>query len=252
MIETVAIVLHSFDYRETSRIVRLATRDSGVVSAIARGSRRPKSRFGQGLDLFTSGTALIVLHGHKDLHTLAGFDATRSRPALAGSLLRFGAAAALSELCLRFGTEASAGVHDALRDGLDRLCISSDDEVAAAALAAGWRVVAELGFAPSLDACALCQRPLAADDDARFSSRAGGAVCSGCRSLSPGARTLPAAARHTLLGWLEGQELPLPDRPTARAHQRLLREFLEEHLSDGRAFQAFQAWERQGVSVETA
>ena len=247
MIETAAIVLHSFDYRETSRIVRLATRESGVVSAIARGSRRPKSRFGQGLDLFTSGTALIVIHASRDLHTLAGFDATRSRPALAGSLERFGAAAALSELCLRFGTEATAGVHDALSDGLERLAVSADDEVAAAALAAGWRIVAELGFAPALGTCACCHRELAADEDTRFSNRAGGAVCATCRSLAPGARALPSDARQTLWHWLAGQEIPLPDLPTARAHQRLLREFLEEHLSDGRAFQAFQAWERQNA-----
>jgi DNA repair protein RecO (recombination protein O) len=36
---TDAIVLHAFDYRETSRIVRLATRDVGMVSVIARGAR---------------------------------------------------------------------------------------------------------------------------------------------------------------------------------------------------------------------
>lgn len=245
MIETAAIVLHSFDYRETSRIVRLATRDAGVVSAIARGAKRPKSRFGQGLDLFTSGTASIVLPSSRDLHILAGFDASRSRPALAGSLQRFGAAAALAELCLRFGTEATAGVHDALADGLERLSLSADDDVPAAALAAGWQIVAELGFAPSLDSCALCHRALVESEATRFAHRAGGAICSNCRSLAPGARALPASARSTLLAWLAGQENPLPDAPTARAHQRLLREFLEEHISDGRAFKAFQAWERQ-------
>jgi len=247
VIETAAIVLHSFDYRETSRIVRLATRDAGVVSAIARGARRPKSRFGQGLDLFTSGTALLAIHASRDLHTLAGFDATRSRPALAGSLERFGAAAALSELCMRFGTEATAGVHDALSEGLERLAGSADHEVAAAALATGWRIVAELGFAPALGTCALCHRELATDEDTRFANRAGGAICTTCRNLAPGTRTLPAAARQTLLNWLDGREIPLPDLPTARAHQRLLREFLEEHLSDGRAFKAFQAWERQSA-----
>jgi DNA repair protein RecO (recombination protein O) len=247
VIETAAIVLHSFDYRETSRIVRLATRDVGVVSAIARGSRRPKSRFGQGLDLFTSGAAQLVMHPSRDLHTLAGFDASRARPALAASLERFGAAAALSELCLRFGTEATAGVHDALSDGLERLAVSADHEVAAVALATGWRIVAELGFAPALDTCAFCHRDIAADEDTRFANRAGGAICSTCRSLAPGARTLPAGPRGTLLGWLAGQEIPLPDLPTARAHQRLLREFLEEHLSDGRAFTAFQSWERQSA-----
>lgn len=244
MIETAAIVLHTFDYRETSRIVRLATRESGVVSVIAKGARRPKSRFGQGLDLFTSGSAQLVMHPSRDLHTLAGFDASRARPALADSLRRFGAAAALAEMCLRFGTEATAGVHDALAAGFDRIAVSADAEVPAATLAAGWRIVGELGFAPTLDNCALCHRDLSADEEVRFSHRSGGAVCAGCRTLVPGARALPASARTTLLAWVTGSELPLQDLPTARAHQRLLREFLEEHLGDGRAFPAFQAWER--------
>lgn len=244
MIETAAIVLHAFDYRETSRIVRLATRESGVISAIAKGARRPKSRFGQGLDLFTSGTAQVALHQSGDLHTLAGFDASRARPALAQSLRRFGAAAALAEVCLRFGTEATAGVHDALAAGLDRIGVSADAEVPAATLAAAWRIVGELGFSPALENCALCQRELQPDEDVRFSHRSGGAVCHGCRSLVPGARSLPASARVTLVEWLAGSEVPLHDAPTARAHQRLLREFLEEHLGDGRAFPAFQAWER--------
>ena len=32
-----AIVLHTFDYLESSRIVRLVTRDAGLRSALARG-----------------------------------------------------------------------------------------------------------------------------------------------------------------------------------------------------------------------
>lgn len=246
MIETAAIVLHAFDYRETSRIVRLATRDAGVISAIARGARRPKSRFGQGLDLFTSGTAQLLLHPTQDLHTLAAFDASRARSALAASLQRFGAAAALAELCLRFGTEATSGVHDALADGLDALTLAADASVPEAALAAAWRIVAELGFGPTLEACALCHRAIGDDEPVRFAHRAGGAVCASCRALAPAARSLPAAPRLVLRQWLAGADAPIPDAQTARAHQRLLREFLEEHLADGRALRAFQAWERQG------
>lgn len=244
MIETAAIVLHAFDYRETSRIVRLATRDAGVIAAIARGARRPKSRFGQGLDLFTSGSAQLVMHPTQDLHTLAAFDASRARGGLAESLRRFGAATALAEVCLRFGTEATPGVHDALRDGLDAIAGSSDAAVAESALAAAWRIVAELGVSPTLDSCALCHRPIADDEEVRFAHRAGGAVCTGCRSLVPAARTLPAGPRETLRHWLAGGDAPLPDVPTARAHQRLLREFLEEHLAEGRPLRAFIAWEQ--------
>jgi DNA repair protein RecO (recombination protein O) len=243
VIETEAIVLHAFDYRETSRIVRLATRDVGVISAVARGARRPKSRFGQGLDLFTGGTAHLILHSTGDLHALTGFDASRARPALAGSLHRFGAASALSELCLRFGTEAPASVHQALGDGLDTLAQAEDAVVASHALAAGWRIVAELGFAPSLEQCVICHRRIESDEEVRFAHRVGGAVCAACRESAAGARALPAAARMTISRWLDGENDTSPDALTAKAHQRLLREFLEEHLADGRSLKAWSAWE---------
>lgn len=247
MIQTEAIVLHGFDYRETSRIVRLATRDAGVVSVIARGAKRPRSRFGVGLDLFTSGVAHVGLNPARDLHTLAGFDATRARPELAGSLQRFGAAAALGELCLRFASEDAAGsLHDALQAGLDALTLAGEDAVAPRALAAAWGLVAELGFAPALEQCAHCHRPLDSADAARFAHRAGGALCRRCGAMLPGARVLPAEARSTLVRWSQGSaDLPL-DTPSVRAHQRLLREFLEEHLGDGRPLRAWVAWEQLG------
>jgi DNA repair protein RecO (recombination protein O) len=36
----------------------------------------------------------------------------------------------------------------------------------------------------------------------------------------------------------------MPDRNDVRAHQRLLREFLREHLADDRPLRAFDVWER--------
>ena len=107
---TDSVLLHSFDYRETSRIVRLATRELGVISAIARGARRPKSKFGSALDLFTSGVAHLSVNPLRDLHALTGFDATVQRASLGTSLARFRAASALSELCLRFGNDDDSGV----------------------------------------------------------------------------------------------------------------------------------------------
>lgn len=244
MIQTEAIVLHGFDYRETSRIVRLATREAGVVSVIARGAKRAKSRFGQGLDLFTSGMAQVSLHPTRDLHILAGFDATRARPALAESLARFNAAAALGELCMRFGPADEGGaIHDVLAAGLDTIGTASDDVVPERTIAAAWRLVTELGFAPSLDACANCHRPIAPDEVVRFAHRTGGALCRLCAALAPGARALPAAARATLRAWSRGESAALDDQPTVRAHQRLLREFVEEHLADGRALRAWASWE---------
>ena len=249
MIQTEAIVLHAFDYRETSRIVRLATREAGVVSVMARGARRPKSRFGLGLDLFTGGVAQLALHATRDLHTLTAFEATRARPGLAESLDRFGAAAAIGELCLRFAPEDTGGaIHAALGHGLDALERAAPEAVGGEAIAAAWRLVGALGLAPTLDTCAACHRPLGPEEEVRFAHRAGGALCRPCAALAPGARTLPAAARRTLLAWAQDADGVSPeverlDDMTRRAHQRLFREFVEEHLADGQPLRAWRAWE---------
>jgi DNA repair protein RecO (recombination protein O) len=47
-----------------------------------------------------------------------------------------------------------------------------------------------------------------------------------------------------LRDWLGGRAHSLADVNEARAHQRLLREFLREHLSDDRPLRAFDVWER--------
>ena len=54
---TPAVVLQTYRYSETSKVVRLATRDLGVQSAIAKGASRPKSRFGAGLEFLSEGEA---------------------------------------------------------------------------------------------------------------------------------------------------------------------------------------------------
>jgi DNA repair protein RecO (recombination protein O) len=63
--------------------------------------------------------------------------------------------------------------------------------------------------------------------------------------LAPAGRKLPAAARHTLRQFMQGQDSPALDDPSARAHQRLLREFLTEHLTDGRPLRAMELWEER-------
>ncbi|MDA1081266.1 MAG: DNA repair protein RecO [Gemmatimonadetes bacterium] len=244
-IATDALVLHLFDYRETSRIVRLVTRDAGVVSVVARGARRPRNQFGAALDLFASGVAHIRMHPTRDLHALNGFEAAGSRPELGESLDRFAAASVISELCLRFGRESETGsLYATAIESLDAVVMAAPDRAVAAGLASAWRLVAEFGFAPALDQCAVCHGALAGE--VMFHHRAGGALCESCARQARGGRRLPAEARATLGSWIAGSDIDV-DSASVRAHMRLLREFLEEHLSDGRPLRAFAAWEqRQG------
>jgi DNA repair protein RecO (recombination protein O) len=244
LVTTDAIVLHAFDYSETSRILRLATRDAGVVSALARGARRSTKRFGSALDLFAEGTVELLVREQRDLHTLCAFDLTRSRPALATDLGRFAGASALAELVLRFATdEPQMPLFDALSRSLDELSLAEPDETREATLAGAWRLVGELGFAPSLDRCSACHAEVAVADALPFSHSAGGVLCAACARLYPAGRTLPANERARLGAWMADERTGGLSDPDSRAHQRLLREFLREHLAQDRGLRAFEMWE---------
>ena len=249
-LRTDAVVLHVFDYLETSRILRLATREAGIQSVLARGARRPKSRYGSALDLFASGTAEIYIKAGRELHTLASFDVTRSRGQLAADLGRFTAASAIAELGMRFGTsEGHADLYDALVATLDSIGESAANASVDAALAGAWQIVAEMGFAPVLEACASCHAPIPDDAPASFSHPAGGVLCRRCTSLAGTSRLLPWDARAALRAWIAGARTLLADDLARRAHQRLLREFLSQHLADGRPLRAYDVWERNSWGV---
>lgn len=246
LVATDAIVLHVQDYLESSRIIRLATREHGVQSVLARGARRAKSRFGSSLDLFASGVAHFTLKPGRELSNLTGFDLTRSRLALAEQLDRFAGASVLAEMALRFAhADPHDDAFDVLSRSLDDIAESRNGDSTDRALAGAWRYVAALGFGPTLDRCCTCGADVAMDRAAPFSHHGGGIVCAKCvRTVAPG-RDLPAEARRVIAAWLGSEPSNELDDPSRRAHLRLLREFLHHHMSDGRSLRALDGWEER-------
>src|SRR5687767_9530149 len=205
LVVTEAVVLHAFDYLESSRILRLMTRDSGIQSVLARGARSSRKRFGTSLDVFAQGTAEYSTRPGRDLSTLTAFDPTRARPELVKDISRFTGACALAELALRFSSdEPHPGLFDAFVNGLDMIGSAAPDHTVSATLASAWHIVGELGFTPALDVCANCHTPLLDDARTPFSHVAGGALCERCARLVPGARPIPPEARTALGEWLSG------------------------------------------------
>ncbi|MBA3888964.1 MAG: DNA repair protein RecO [Gemmatimonadaceae bacterium] len=246
LVSTDAIILHAFDYLESSRILRLLTRDAGVRSVVAKGLRKSTRRFGGGVDLFARGTAHLYTKPGRDLDTLAGFEDLRVRFDLAADMARFTGASVLAELVLRFAREAEADatLFDTLVHAVDGVADSAGSRAVEAVLAGAWRIVAALGFAPAVERCSDCHAPFAADEQVLFSHPVGGALCQRCGRIARG-RLLPPLARAALATWLQGDRLSGIDEAEGRAHQRLLREFLEEHLTDGRPLRAYSAWETE-------
>ncbi|HEY4218461.1 MAG TPA: DNA repair protein RecO [Gemmatimonadaceae bacterium] len=250
LVVTDAIVLHAFDYLESSRILKLVTRDFGVRSVLARGARRSKKRFGSALDLYAQGAAQLQMKPGRELDTLADFDVARARPQIARDLSRFAGSSAIAELTLRFaGGAGDPGLFEAVESALDAIGIAPPDETRAVTLAGAWRVLRELGIAPTVDTCAECHARVDPTAQAMFSHPAGGTLCERCGHLARSGRRLPPSARTALRQWLNGDEHSLMTPDEGRAHQRLLREFLREHLAEDRPLRAFDAWERDTLTT---
>jgi DNA repair protein RecO (recombination protein O) len=230
VVSCAAIILQVHAYSETSKILRLLTRTHGVRSAMARGALRPRSQFGGVLEAFSRGTATLHLKDTRELQTLSGFELSRSGQALGRDLVRFGAASLLAELALRTASEtADPELYDEFAAALDALESAGADELEPVALASAWALVRRLGYAPILEACIDCDRPLDPEQDAAFDFAAGGVRCAPCAGLRPG-RPLPAHARHALGRLLDGIPVRLP---RTEAHWALLGRFLSHHVLDG-------------------
>lgn len=252
LLSTDAIVLHAFDYLESSRIVRLVTRDAGVRSAIAKGARKSRRRLGSGLDLFAQGTAQLHAKPGRELDILSAFEDVQPRSAIGTELDRFTGAATLAEITLFFGQDgADEDLFDVVERAFDTIAVASGSDARDATLGGAWQIVAALGFGPVVSECAECGTALGDSETALFTYSAGGALCPRCAKLSPGGRTLPAAARSAIGAWMEGRRVSLSDAD-ARAHQRLLREFLAYHLHDGRTLRAFELWEGAALAAHDA
>ena len=103
-----------------------------------------------------------------------------------------------------------------------------------------------------VDSCSSCHEAIPEHEPVRFSPAAGGATCPRCLSRSPGGRSLPPEARDALRAFIGGGGFDLAEERVRRAHLRLLREFLHQHLSDGKELRALDSWERGETAASNA
>ena len=243
LVSTSSIVLSTFRYSESSKIVRLATREHGVQSAIAKGALRPKSRFGAALQLLSEGQAELLVKEHRELHLLTAFELRRLHVGLAADIERYASACTLAEVMLRF---APADPHpesfDLLQYGLEQLEHAAAADVESMGFRLLWQLVSVLGFAPAMEACVIDGAPLVSEGPLAFSAREGGALCPVCAGHY-GAAHLPERARADLLALLDSSApLPRLDGRHAASHRRLLARYIRHHLGEGAVLPALEFW----------
>jgi DNA repair protein RecO (recombination protein O) len=225
-LKTEAIVLRGIRYGEADRVLHLYTPERGRVSAIAKGVRRAKSRFGGRLEPFFR-LNLVLYQGKSDLMTVTSAETIAGHPRLRehGAALD-GAARACDAVGRLFGDgEPHSGVYHLLANQLALMDREPARATRANALAFRLKLLLAAGFAPQLAACAGCGE---GEHLVGFSGAAGGVVCSACEAS---AFALGQDAHDFLVGALGRPLADAPDAPPRALAQaeRAILETLEHH-----------------------
>ena len=225
-LKTEAIVLRGIRYGEADRVLHLYTPERGRVSAIAKGVRRAKSRFGGRLEPFFR-LNLVLYEGRSDLLTVTSAETLAGHPRLreSGPALD-GAARACDAVSRLFADgEPHPGVYHLLANQLALLDREPERATRAIALAFRLKLLLAAGFAPQLAACASCGE---LEHLVGFSGAAGGVVCGACEA---GSFALGQEGHDFLVAALGRPLADAPDAPPRALAQaeRAILETLEHH-----------------------
>ena len=196
LLRTDGIVLRTWELGEHDRLVTVYTRDLGKLTAVARGARRIRSRFGGALELFTWGDAVGFEREGRGLARLDHFDIRRSFRGVREDLERLGHGARIVEAVTRLTAERDP--HPACFALLLRaLRALETGSPARVQLAFTLRLLDLVGHRPRLDRCRGCGAVLGTTAVA-FEASEGGVTCARCRGA--GATEISPRALGALRG----------------------------------------------------
>jgi DNA repair protein RecO (recombination protein O) len=238
-----ALVLRTYKLGEADRIVVFLTRDRGKKRGVAKGARRPRSRFVGALEPLTRGDVQYYERENRELVRINYVEPARSPLAIAGErgdeALTY--VSYFAELIDEWAQESDPS------ETLFRLGSSALDALAAGAPAETlaryfeyWLLRLQ-GVYPSLLACPSCGESL--DGGAAVVMRDRVMLCTRCAAahagasaaLSADAMAFLRAARRMTPGAVGAADLPLrAARELELAHRRLIAAHLDKELKSAR------------------
>lgn len=197
-----AVVLRTQNLGETSRIAHVYSRQHGLLKLVAKGARRPKSRFGAAFDSGHLVQAVFYRSRTSDLHTVSEASISWRPSCRDHSLERTRVIAAGLEIPLR-----AAAPETPILALYNNLCsflglVDSTPEAGHPGILLDFvlRSLGNLGYHPTLDRCISCRKEIR-DRSAGFSLQSGGLACHRCGSGFRDLMPVSLGQARWLAGW---------------------------------------------------
>ena len=235
IIKTKAIVLRSWRMGETSKRVVFFTEEHGKLTAVAKGARKPNSKFGGSLELMNEVDALLYVRADRDLQTLSECALDRSFPRIVGNFERLSFGSAACELVDRLviDSEPNKQLYRCISGVLGALAEVSASQIEPIFWYYQLRVCQALGYKPELRHCVSCGGSANGPNQC-VSTALGGIVCKACAAVDDQQAMRISNESINFLVHLQGLRTyhrdAIPEVPAnASEPRKILSGFLEFH-----------------------
>jgi len=176
--KTEGIVLKSIEYEEADKIVNIYTKNYGKITAIAKGVRKTKSKFGSSLEILTN--SIFLIYKCRNIDIVSQTEILESFFSTSKEVIKFAFAANCVEIVnkLTEEREINVGLFNLLKEVLHYLRETNDPKLLT--LSFKWQTMSILGYRPSLNHCCRCNKGIEDQKEMYFNIREGGLVCNNC------------------------------------------------------------------------
>lgn len=235
--KTLAFVLKTQDYRDTSILASFYTRDYGKVRGIVKGVRDARATYGSTLEPFSLNEILFYRRRRgADLHQVTQVDAVDLFTGVREDLERLSFASYFTEVLdeLVEVEEPNPGIFDLFMESLKFLESGASPKRSARIFEI--KLFEALGLMPEIRACAVCQTK--DPNPAFFNVSLGGITCQACRSAGVSEAPSFPVSRGAIHFLEHVRRTAVPDLQNVKVSQevgieleRTLRRFVDYHLT---------------------
>ncbi len=207
---TPAIVLRSWPFGESDKIVSFLTESHGKVTGIAKGAKRSRKRFANTLEPFSLVHLRFQDRPHSSLAFVHACDLTRTFKDLTANLEKIAYAFYLLEITDELSSEREENrpLFEHLKEGL----IFLEEEQASPVFLIFFelRLLKLSGYQPAFEHCRRCGKEgkFGQQTQWRFSPRDGGILCEPCSAFRRELMALSSEALHALREVQEMNHVP--------------------------------------------
>jgi len=242
LVKTEAIVLSKINYGDTSSIVSFYTESEGKLSAIAKGSRSPKSKIGKILDPLNHLQIIIYKKNTRDVQILSGADLISHFTKIKEELIATKFAFAVIELIKNLTADDEE--NKKLFKGIIKILNLLEDKTEHPSVLFTrffLFLIAELGYDLTIDKCGICSKQITSNSTIGFNQERG-FVCVDCFRSQIGLEIISTELFNYVICLKTNRKISEMNLELIEKLNILLESYLKIHIPDFKGIQSFQIY----------